>query len=79
MSKLTPFNGLRNTVAALMRLLDGKADKDKVVTSVNGQTGAVEMDGLPAVTASDAGKILRVSADGAWAAETIQNAEGASF
>lgn len=41
MSKATPFSGLRNTVAALMRLLDGKADKDKVVSSVNGQTGDV--------------------------------------
>ena len=49
MSKATPFNGLRNTVAALMRLMDGKADKDKVVSSVNGQTGdvTVEVPALP--------------------------------
>lgn len=36
-------------------------------------------DALPSVSASDAGKFLRVSADGAWAAESIPNAEEATF
>ena len=34
---------------------------------------------LPTVTTSDSGKFLRVSATGEWAAETISNAEEASF
>lgn len=34
---------------------------------------------LPTVSASDAGKFLRVSSTGAWAAETVPNAEEVSF
>ena len=34
---------------------------------------------LPTVTDADAGKFLRVSADGKWVAESIANAEEASF
>ena len=35
--------------------------------------------GLPEVTVNDAGKFLRVSSSGTWAAEVIPNAEGVSF
>ena len=48
------------------------------VTSVNGQTGAVTVREVPAVTASDNGKFLRV-VSGAWAIAAINNANGVSF
>lgn len=40
---------------------------------------AKRMVELPAVTEDDAGKFLRVSSSGKWAAEVIPNAEGVSF
>ena len=48
------------------------------VTSVNGATGAVTVREVPAVTASDNGKFLRV-VDGAWAIAAIDNANGGRF
>lgn len=48
------------------------------VTSVNGQTGAVTVREVPAVTASDNGKFLRV-VGGVWAAVSISDANGGSF
>ena len=48
------------------------------VTSVNGETGAVTVREVPAVTASDNGKFLRV-VSGTWAAAAIDNANGGSF
>lgn len=55
------------------------------VSSVNSKTGAVELtasdvSAMPAVavTASDNGKFLRV-VNGAWAAATVDNANGVSF
>lgn len=48
------------------------------VTSVNGETGAVTVREVPAVTASDNGKFLRV-VSGTWAAVEIANANGGSF
>lgn len=38
-----------------------------------------EIDSLPKVTTDDAGKFLRVNIDGIWAAESIPNAEEATF
>ena len=55
------------------------------VTSVNSKTGAVsltasDVGAMPSITvsASDNGKFLRV-VNGAWAAATVENANGVSF
>ena len=48
------------------------------VTSVNGHTGAITVHEVPAVTAADNGKFLRV-VNGAWVAVEITNANGGSF
>lgn len=48
------------------------------VTSVNGHTGAITIREVPDVTAADNGKFLRV-VNGAWAAATVDNANGVSF
>lgn len=45
----------------------------------NGADGKDADNLLPDVTNEDAGKFLRVSNNGAWVAESIANAEGASF
>ena len=43
-------------------------------------TGAISsVRQLPSVTSSDSGKILRVNSSGAWVAESVPSAEGASF
>ena len=48
------------------------------VTSVNGQTGAVIVHEVPAVTTTDNGKFLRV-VNGAWMAVAIADANGVKF
>lgn len=48
------------------------------VSSVNGNTGAVTVRELPAVTSSDNGKVLRV-VSGAWSAVSLPSASGVSF
>ena len=48
------------------------------MTSVNGKTGAVTVHEVPAITASDNGKFLRV-VNGAWAVAEVDNASGVSF
>jgi hypothetical protein len=48
------------------------------VTSVNGKTGAVKVREVPAVTASDNGKFLRV-VNGTWVAVAIADANGVNF
>ena len=55
--------------------------------NVNGTLYDIDFNGLintpdaelPTVTASDAGKFLRVNASGEWAAATLANAEEATF
>lgn len=56
-------------------------DGKPVVTDLSDSSEVWKPDdaGVPAVTVSDAGKFLRVSSAGTWAAEAIPNAEEASF
>ena len=57
----------------------------KAVTMENGTTveAAIEeikaTSTLPIISSSDAGKFLRVSAEGTWVAEEIPMAQGAKF
>lgn len=54
------------------------ADIDQAVSDVRNNKAAWSAKELPAVTASDNGKFLRV-VNGAWAAVKIANANGGSF
>ena len=56
----------------------GTVDIGSVVSSVNGNSGAVTVLELPSVTSSDNGKVLRV-VSGAWAAVSLPSASGVSF
>jgi hypothetical protein len=58
----TPASGLPNVTTS---------DNDKVLKVINGSWSTDTI--LPTVTADDAGKFLRVSADGVWVAEVIQD------
>ena len=50
------------------------------LTDINDSTNTwTPTGGLPTVTSEDAGKFLRVSSSGKWAAESISNAAGVSF
>lgn len=55
--------------------------KDTLVAAINeaARTGGGAGGALPAVTAADAGKFLRVSSSGSWAAETVASASGGEF
>lgn len=55
--------------------------KGTLVAAINeaARTGGGAGGALPAVTAADAGKFLRVSSSGSWAAETVASASGGEF
>ena len=72
------LKGENNKIVPATPGVDYVVPGDSTVTSVNGQTGAVTVHEVPAVTASDNGKFLRV-VSGAWAAVEIANANGGSF
>ena len=57
-----------------MDVLEAKID-EAISAELPDDIGA----GLPEVTIDDAGKFLRVSADGSWVVEAVPNAEEASF
>lgn len=54
------------------------AEIDQAVSDVKNNKVAWSAKELPAVTASDNGKFLRV-VNGVWAASTVDNANGVSF
>lgn len=56
-------------------------DDSGIITSTNTSDSSISYTPYspPAVTEADAGKFLRVSSTGEWAAESISNAEGVSF
>lgn len=54
------------------------AEIDQAVSDVQNNKVAWSAKELPAVTASDNGKFLRV-VNGVWAASTVDNANGVSF
>ena len=72
------LKGENNKIVSATPGVDYVVPGDSTVTSVNGQTGAVTVQEVPAVTATDDGKFLRV-VSGAWAAVSIANANGGSF
>ena len=72
------LKGENNKIVPATPGVDYVAPGDSTVTSVNGQTGAVTVHEVPAVTATDNGKFLRV-VNGAWVAVAIANANGGSF
>ena len=72
------LKGENNKIVSATPGVDYVVPGDSTVTSVNGRTGAVTVHEVPAVTASDNGKLLQV-VNGAWAAVSIANANGGSF
>ena len=72
------LKGENNKIVPATPGIDYVVPGDSTVTSVNGKTGAVTVHEVPAVTASDNGKLLQV-VNGAWAAVSIANANGGSF
>ena len=72
------LKGENNKIVPATPGVDYVVPGDSTVTSINGQTGAVTVHEVPAVTASDNGKLLQVI-NGAWAAVAIPNANGGSF
>ena len=80
----TELGYLDGVTSNIQTQLNGKLSTAPV-TSVNSKTGAVsltasDVGAMPSITvsASDNGKFLRV-VNGAWAAATVENANGVSF
>ena len=58
-------------------LAAGRIDPNAIYLTPD--SGGSAGSALPSVTSSDKGKFLRVSADGAWEAQTVLNAEEVAF
>lgn len=71
---------IRNEVGELVPVSMIASGSVKSVNNIKpDKNGNVTITDLPAVTSEDSGKFLRVSSSGEWIAESISNAEGASF
>ena len=71
---VTSVNGQTGDVIIDIPSIEGLATETYVDTKI----AAIPTE-LPPVTSSDKGKFLRVSADGAWEAQTVLNAEEVAF
>lgn len=74
---VTSVNGQTGAVTVQPTLVSGTNIKTVNGNSLLG-SGDVAISGLPAVTSSDNGKVLRV-VSGAWAAASLPSAAGVSF
>ena len=72
------LKGENNKIVPATPGVDYVVPGDSIVTSVNGQTGAVTIHEVPTVTTADNGKFLRV-VNGAWAVVEVDNASGVKF
>lgn len=78
-TEVKTWSDLQSQIGDLADLTTNK--KNNLVAAINevARTGGGAGGALPAVTAADVGKFLRVNSSGSWAAEKVANANGGEF